>query len=84
MTRTLSNISLSDFRKFLEYVGCEKVSVKGGHEKWKRKDCTRSIIFQTHIDPIPQMVVFSNLKTLRLNRADFELWLETRKIKNKK
>lgn len=36
MTRALSNISLRDFRNFLQYVGCEKVGVKGGHEKWKK------------------------------------------------
>ena len=79
MTRTLSNISLKDFRNFLKYVGCEKVSVKGGHEKWKKSGCLRSIVFQTHQDPIPRHVVYSNLMTLNLTRDDFELWLEVGK-----
>ena len=83
MTRTLSNISLKDFRSFLEYIGCEKTSVKGGHEKWKKKDTVRSVVFQTHIDPIPRHVVYSNLRTLGLRREDFELWLSCDKPKNK-
>ena len=34
----LSNISLSDFRKFLRYAGCVKADGgDGGHEKWKKK-----------------------------------------------
>lgn len=81
MTRTLSNISLKDFRAFLAYVGCEKVGINGGHEKWKKKGMIRSIVFQTHEDPIPRHVVYSNLKTLGLNRADFELWMSVGKPK---
>lgn len=83
MTRTLSNISLKDFRAFLLYIGCEKVSTKGGHEKWKREGCYRSLVFQTHKDPIPRHVVYSNLKTLGLGREDFELWLSCNKPKTK-
>lgn len=81
MTRVLSNISLKDFRNFLAYIGCEKVSTKGGHEKWKRKGGYRSVIFQTHKDPIPLMVVLSNLRTLGLNREDFEIWFSVGKPK---
>lgn len=81
MTRTLSNISLKEFRAFLDYIGCEKISVKGGHEKWKRKGAVRSLVFQTHKDPIPRHVVYSNLKTLGLKREDFELWLSCNKPK---
>lgn len=83
MTRTLSNISLKDFRAFLEYIGCEKTSVKGGHEKWKKKGMVRSLVFQTHVDPLPRHVVYSNLRTLGLRREDFELWLSCDKPKNK-
>ena len=84
MTRTLSNISLKDFRTFLNYIGCEKVGTKDGHEKWRRKGCIRSIVIQTHIDPIPSLVVHSNLRTLGLNREDFELWLSVGKPKEEK
>lgn len=81
MTRTLSNVSLKDFRLFLAYVGCEKVGIIGGHEKWKKKGCIRSIILQTHEDPVPKHVVYSNLRTLGLSREDFEVWLTCSKRK---
>lgn len=45
--------------------------------------CCRSVVFQTHIDPIPRHVVYSNLATLGLNREDFELWLSCNKPKSK-
>lgn len=81
MTRLTSNISLADFRKFLQYIGCEKAGTSGGHEKWRKEGCHRPVVFQTHIDPIPKMVVLSNLRTLGLTREDFELWLEAGKPK---
>lgn len=37
-TQKLSNVPLSDFRDFLEKVGCKKISTEGGHEKWTRRD----------------------------------------------
>lgn len=82
MTRTTSNISLADFRAFLQYIGCEKVGINGGHEKWRKKGCLRPIVFQTHIDPIPKMVVSSNLKTLGLTREGLTLWLKAGKPKS--
>ena len=81
MTRLTSNISLADFRRFLQYMGCEMVGTAGGHEKWRKDGCRRPVVFQTHIDPIPKMVVFSNLRTLGLKREDFELWLDAGKPK---
>ena len=81
MTRTLSNISLSDFRRFLSYIGCKKVCINGGYEKWKKDNCPRCIVFQTHIDPIPKHVVLSSLKTLGLDRGVFELWRSVGKSK---
>lgn len=83
MTRVLSNISLKDFRAFLVYVGCVKISTRGGHEKWKKEGVLRSIIFQTHEDPIPRHVVYSNLRTLGLSREDFEIWYKLGRPKEK-
>lgn len=78
-TVRLSNIGLDIFRKFLFDTGCrreEKGSKgRGGHERWIRKDLTRPIVIQTHIDPVPEMVVRSNLRTLGLTRKDLEDWL---------
>jgi len=53
MTQKLSNISVSEFRRFLELIGCKYIKTEGGHEKWSRKDLRRPVIFQTHINPVP-------------------------------
>ncbi len=76
-TYKLSNISIATFKKFLSFVGCTYISTEGGHEKWKKEDCKRSIIIQTHIDPIPEFIIKNNLRTLGLTRSDFILWLKT-------
>ncbi len=78
-TVKLSNIPLDLYRKFLFEQGCERVEKgtkgRGGHEKWNRKDLTRPITIQTHIGPVPEIVVKSNLRTLGLSRKDLEQWL---------
>lgn len=71
----LSNIPLATFRRFLLSQGCILISTSGGHEKWHKDGCLRSIIIQTHQDPVPEIVVRSNLRTLSLSRHDFEQWL---------
>ncbi len=80
-TVKLSNIPLDLFREFLFDQGCtrEKKSNtkgRGGHEKWNRADLLRPITLQTHIDPVPEMIVKSNLRTLGLSRKDLEEWLK--------
>lgn len=70
-TYKLSNIPLDEFRDFLLKVGCKKISTEGGHEKWSRKDLTRPIILQTHIDPIPEFIVKNALRNLGLTKKDF-------------
>jgi hypothetical protein len=75
----LSNIPLSVFRDFLAFAGCHKVEDatkgRGGHEKWIKEGLSRPITLQTHVDPVPEMVVRSNLRTLGLKRKDLEEWL---------
>ena len=70
-TRKLTNISLGDFRKFLEKTGCEAERIKGGHEKWTRKGLLRPVIIQTHIDPIPEFIVKNTLRNLGMTKEDF-------------
>jgi hypothetical protein len=69
-TRRVSNISLKDFRLFLQSVGCNKTSVKGGHEKWTRKDLRRPFTIQTHIDPVPEFIVRQILRSLNLTKEE--------------
>lgn len=70
-TRRLTNISLSDFRKFLEKAGCVTERIKGGHEKWTRKGLLRPVIIQTHIDPIPEFIIKNTLRNLGMTKEDF-------------
>ena len=78
-TYKLSNISISQFREFLFDIGCNRISVEGGHEKWHKAGCLRPVIIQTHIDPIPEFIVKNNLRSLGLTRKDFIEWLKTKK-----
>ncbi len=77
-TYKLGNVPISEFRAFLIHAGCKKVSTLGGHEKWHKDGCLRSVIIQTHIDPVPEFIVRNNLRTLGLTRNDFIDWLKKR------
>ncbi len=71
----LKNISIAAFRAFLLYKGLTHVSTKGGHEKWSKKGIQRPVIFQTHIDPVPEFVIRKNLSAMECTRNELELWL---------
>ena len=70
MRKNLKNIKLSAFRKFLEYKGLKMIRTTGGHEVWSRADLTRPVIIQSHIDPIPEFVIKSNLRTLYADKQE--------------
>ena len=69
--RHLKNITVSQFQSFLELVHCKEQKGKGGHLKWTRVDLLRPIIFQSHIDPIPEFIVKNNLRVLGYSKDDF-------------
>ena len=73
-----SNISIAQFREFLFEIGCTRISIEGGHEKWHKNGCLRPIIIQTHIDPIPEFIIKNNLRSLGLTRKDFIDWMKRR------
>lgn len=81
-TIKLSNVTLYEFRQFLFDQGCSQQEGKGGHEKWVRNDLQRPIVLQSHIDPVPEMVVRSNLRTIGVSRQLFEDWLLKRRKKH--
>jgi len=68
---SLSNISLKDYREFLKNAFCKYIGTNSGHEKWTRRDLTRPIIVQTHIDPVPEFIIKNALRSLSLNKKDF-------------
>lgn len=78
-TRHLRNISISQFQSFLELAQCKFIKINSGHEKWTRSDLLRPIIFQTHLDPIPEFIVKNNLRVLGYSKNDFFDIIEGRK-----
>lgn len=69
--KKLRNISINDLRKILKAFGCLLIRYKGGHEIWKKEGLTRPIIFQTHIDPVPEMVIKNIIRDLNVSRDTF-------------
>lgn len=78
-TVKLSNIPLDTFRKFLFDMGCRReekaTKGRGGHERWVKDGLPRPIVLQTHVNPVSELAVKSNLRTLGLTRKDLESWL---------
>lgn len=70
-TKKLSNISIAKFQAFLDLCKCKQIGINGGHEKWTRADLTRPIIFQTHIEPIPEFIIKNNLRGLGYTKKQF-------------
>ncbi len=55
MSKSLKNIRLFEFRKYLEYKGLKKIRERGGHEIWSKKEINRPLTIQSHITPIPEL-----------------------------
>ena len=70
-TRKLSNISLSDYRRFLLSQGCKCIRTSGGHEHWSRTNLPRSLTLQTHISPVPERIIKQHLFYLKIDRDEF-------------
>ena len=76
MTRQkLSNIPLADFRRFLFEMGCTRAEQgtkgRGGHEKWTKSGLLRPITIQTHVDPVPELIIRNTLSNLGMTKQDF-------------
>jgi len=83
-TYRISNLSIADFRQFLADKGLEEVeSGNGGHEKWNKEGMLRPVVFQTHIDPIPDFIVHNNLRNMGLTATDLRAWLKERDTKKR-
>lgn len=79
-----SNISIADFREFIAQKGLSKVdSGNTGHEKWHRDGVMRPVVFQTHIDPIPEFIIRNNLRNMGLTLPDLRKWLKDRDSKKR-
>jgi len=79
MPQHLKNISLKNFRKFLEYKGLRIIRTTGGHEVWSGKDLLRPVILQTHIDPVPEFIIRNNLRTIGADKNELLRFLKTKR-----
>ena len=77
MSKKLSNISLKEFRAVLTALGLHKMCTKGGHEAWVREGLKRTVIIQTHVDPVSELVVKKTINDLDLTREEFISLLES-------
>ena len=70
-TKSLKNIALKDYCKFLEHVGCKLLRTKGGHYQYSRADLGRPLTLQTHISPVPEFIIKNHLRGLNLDKKKF-------------
>lgn len=69
--KSLSNISVKDFRNALTLLGLSPIRTKGGHEAWMKKGMLRPVIFQSHVNPIPEFIIRNNLSNIGISKVDF-------------
>ncbi|MCK5537709.1 MAG: type II toxin-antitoxin system HicA family toxin [Bacteroidales bacterium] len=67
----IQNIKLKAYRKFLKAKKCTYLRTNGGHEIWECPNCTRPIVFQTHIEPIPEFIIKQHLRCLGISKTQF-------------
>lgn len=67
-----SNISIARFKRLLTAMGLSFVRISGGHEMWCKDGMLRNVVFQTHIEPIPEDIVINNLRTIGISKKEFE------------
>lgn len=72
-----SNISLSRYRRILLALGLEHLRTNGGHEIWAKSGMTRPVVLQTHIDPVPEMIVKNNNSSIGISTKDFSTLLKS-------
>lgn len=67
-------IALSKFRKFLKAEGLIIIRTESSHEIWDYPDRSllRPITIDKNYSDVPLLHIHTNLKTLGINKADFE------------
>jgi hypothetical protein len=67
----------------LELAQCKFKSNEKGHCKYIRSDLNRPIVFQNHIDPVPEFIVRNVLRLFPYSKDDFFDIMEEKKFVNK-
>lgn len=83
-TVKLSNVTITEFEGFLLSVGCQQVECGNtGHRKWRKPGCLRSVVYQTHIEPIPEFIICNNLRNINVTKKRLKDWLKSQHKKEK-
>ena len=69
--KKLSNITVKEFRDILLRLGLQPLRTAGGHEIWTKPGLRRTIVFQTHVEPIPEFIVRNIIRELGMTRQEF-------------
>lgn len=69
--KKLSNITVKEFRDLLAHLGLRPLRIAGGHEIWTKAGLRRTIVFQTHVEPIPEFVIRNAIRDLGMSRQEF-------------
>ncbi len=75
--RSLSNVSIKELRLVLTALGLTCDGINGGHEKWSKQGMRRPVVFQTHLEPVPEFIVKSAIRDLSMTRQEFIALLES-------
>lgn len=70
-TKHIRNVSLRDYRTFLEKIGCKLTRTKGGHHHFTRGDLLRPLTLQSHVDPVPEFIIKQHLRSLGMTKEEF-------------
>jgi hypothetical protein len=77
--RYLRNISISKLEVFLELAQCQFKSNEKGHCKYTRADLNRPVVFQNHVDPVPEFIMKNILRLFPYSKDEFYDILEGNK-----
>ncbi len=69
--KKLSNVSIEEFRAFLLLQGLVLSRSNGEHEMWTKAGIVRPIVFQPHINPLPEFVIKNNLAVIGVSKKEF-------------
>lgn len=69
--KKLSNITVKEFREILTRLGLQSLRTAGGHEIWMKPGLRRTIVFQTHVEQIPEFVVRNAIRDIGMTRQEF-------------
>lgn len=66
-----NNITPEIMARYLKTLGYEE-DIKGGHYHFRKKGALRPITFQTHVDPIPRMIIGTIVRNLGITKKKLE------------